>query len=139
MKKLISTYREPLSYLFFGVATTVVNYAVYFLARNIFQIDFKISNLLAWFFSVLFAFITNKRWVFQSKTNTRPAFFKELGLFYWYRILSLAIDMGLMIALISGLHWSDFWAKTLTQIVVIVANYFFSKFLIFKKKEAAGK
>lgn len=130
----LKKHREVINYLFFGVATTVVNYVVYFLATKTFSLDFKLSNLLAWFFSVLFAFITNKLWVFQSKTASRRLFFKELGLFYWYRVLSLFIDMGLMMLLISGLHWPDFWAKTLTQVVIVAANYLFSKWFIFKKR-----
>lgn len=135
MLKLFHKYREVLLYLFFGAATTIVNYLVYFGALDWLHWDYRPSNVLAWFLSVLFAFFTNKFFVFQSKTTTPKHFLKEGLLFYWYRALSFVIDMGMMILLISGMHWSDFAAKTLTQIVVIAMNYFFSKFLIFKEND----
>ena len=66
----------------------------------------------------------------------KAGFFKEMGLFYWYRILSFVADMGLMILLIDGIHFSSFWAKMITQVVVVILNYFFSKFFILKKKRS---
>lgn len=129
----LKKYREVLSYLFFGLLTTLVNYLVYFLCVKNFGWDFRISNFLAWFFSVLFAFITNKWWVFNSHTPHKNDFFKEAGLFYFYRLLSLLWDMLLMIVLISGLHLGDFWSKTITQVTVVLLNYIFSKWFIFKK------
>lgn len=131
--KIIQKNRELIAYLFFGVLTTLVNYLVYFFSKDTFHWDYRLANGVAWFFSVLFAFFTNKFWVFQSHTLAWQKFFKEFLLFYWYRILSLVIDMGLMIVLIDTFRWTDFWAKTCTQILVILANYLFSKLFIFKK------
>ena len=133
MKELIQKYREVITYLFFGVATTLVNIGVFFICRNLLQIDYKISNTIGWFLSVLFAFITNKYFVFESKHENSTALVKEVLLFYWYRILSFAIDMSMMILLVEYLHTGDFLAKMVTQVLVIVLNYFFSKFFIFKK------
>ncbi|MBO0469621.1 GtrA family protein [Enterococcus sp. DIV0242_7C1] len=134
MKELFHKYKEVISYLVFGVATTVVNIVVFFICKDLFGIDYKISNTIGWFLSVLFAFFTNKYFVFASQHVDLRAFFKEMLLFYWYRILSFVIDMALMVLMIEWLHISDFWAKMVTQVVVIVLNYFFSKFLIFKNK-----
>jgi putative flippase GtrA len=134
LKELFHKYKEVISYLVFGVATTVVNIAVFFICKDVFGIDYKISNAIGWFLSVLFAFFTNKYFVFASQHVNLLAFFKEMILFYWYRILSFVIDMALMVVMIEWLHISDFWAKMVTQVVVIVLNYFFSKFFIFKKK-----
>ncbi|MFK4567433.1 GtrA family protein [Enterococcus sp. UD-01] len=134
MKKLFQQYQEMISYLFFGAATTLVNMGVFFICTNLFAIDYKISNAIGWFLSVLFAFFTNKYFVFSSKHENIGGFLKEMLLFYWYRVLSFVIDMGMMIVMIDYLHISDFWAKLITQVVVIVLNYFFSKFFIFKKK-----
>lgn len=131
---LLKKYQEVLAYLFFGVLTTLVNYLVYFLCLKTFGWDFRLSNFLAWFFSVLFAFITNKWWVFRSATPEKKAFLTEAGLFYFYRLISLVWDMLLMIVLISGLHLGDFWAKTITQVTVVLLNYVFSKWFIFKKR-----
>ena len=135
MKELFRKYREVLAYLFFGGATTVVNLVVFFVCQNVLGLDYKISNAISWFLSVLFAFFTNKYWVFASKHESIAGFFKEMGLFYWYRILSFVADMGLMILLIDGIHFSSFWAKMITQVVVVILNYFFSKFFIFKEKK----
>ena len=134
VKEMIQKHREVLGYLFFGVATTLVNMGVCFICNNALQIDYKVSNAIGWFISVLFAFVTNKYFVFESKHEDKTGFFKEMVLFYWYRILSFIIDMAMMIVLIDYLHTGDFWAKMVTQVVVVVLNYFFSKFFIFKKE-----
>ncbi|WP_086444174.1 GtrA family protein [Candidatus Enterococcus lemimoniae] len=134
MKELFHKYKEVISYLVFGVATTIVNILVFFLCKDVLGIDYKISNTIGWFLSVLFAFFTNKYFVFASNHEDFGSFVKEMLLFYWYRILSFVVDMALMILMIEVLHISDFWAKMVTQVAVVVLNYFFSKFLIFKKK-----
>lgn len=137
MLSLFNKYREIILYLVFGVATTVVNYIVYFLLRDSFNISYMWSIFFAWLISVLFAFVTNKSIVFHSKTFSVSAYFKEMVIFYWYRILSLLIEMAMMYILIDWLHSNEFIAKTITQVVVIALNYVFSKLFIFKptKKE----
>lgn len=134
MKELFHKYKEVISYLFFGVATTIVNLVVFFVCKDILGIDYKISNAIGWFLSVLFAFFTNKYFVFASKHQNLGTFFREMLLFYWYRVLSFVVDMALMILMIEMMNISDFWAKMVTQVAVVVLNYFFSKFFIFKKK-----
>ena len=132
MKDLFLKYREVIAYLFFGVATTVINLIVYFVCTDVFLIDYKWSNVISWFLSVLFAFFTNKYFVFQSTNSSRQSFLKELVLFYWYRILSFVIDMGVMLLLIEVIHAPNVFAKLVTQVIVVVLNYFFSKFFIFR-------
>lgn len=139
MSTLLHKYREVILYLIFGVATTAVNYVVYFLFRGPFHISYMWSNLFAWFFSVLFAFVTNKRIVFRSQTFSFGAYAKEMGLFYWYRLLSLGIDMAMMYILIGWLHMNELIAKTITQVVIIVLNYVFSKLFIFKPTKMESK
>ncbi|MGX7148313.1 GtrA family protein [Enterococcus ureasiticus] len=134
MKELFHKYKEVISYLVFGVATTIVNLVIFFICKDILGIDYKISNAIGWFLSVLFAFFTNKYFVFVSNHEDISSFIREMLLFYWYRILSFVVDMALMILMIEWMHISDFWAKMLTQVAVVVLNYFFSKFFIFKKK-----
>jgi len=134
LKELFHKYKEVISYLVFGVATTIVNILVFFLCKDVLGIDYKISNTIGWFLSVLFAFFTNKYFVFASNHEDFGSFVREMLLFYWYRILSFVVDMALMILMIEVLHISEFWAKMVTQVAVVVLNYFFSKFFIFKKK-----
>lgn len=123
---------EVFIYLFFGGLTTVVNFVVFFLAKDLAHLSLVPSNTLAWIGAVLFAFVTNKLWVFHSKTETPAELAVEFGKFIFYRILSYVLDMGAMLLLINVLHVGDFWSKLITQILVVVANYVFSKLFIFK-------
>ncbi|MCF1617257.1 GtrA family protein [Tetragenococcus koreensis] len=140
MRQLIEKLKEDkrlqeiITYLFFGVMTTAVNFVTFFLARNLFIWNLVISNTFSWVLSVLFAFATNKKWVFKSKTTSSRHFFSELSKFFFYRIVSFGIDMGCMLLFIDGFHMGEFWAKLVTQIIIVVANYVFSKFLIFTSK-----
>ncbi|MEI2427380.1 GtrA family protein, partial [Priestia megaterium] len=93
------------------------------------------STVLAWVISVLFAFITNKKYVFSSKSYTLSAVFREGLLFIIYRILSLGIDLLIMFIAIQILNMDDLVAKVIANILVIVVNYMVSKFHIFKTKE----
>jgi len=136
LKELFLKYKEVIAYLFFGVATTLVNIGVYFICTDVLSLDYRVSNGISWFLSVLFAFYTNKYFVFQSKGEGQKSFWKEMLLFYWYRILSFAIDMAVMILLVEVLKAPDLFAKLVTQVIVVVLNYFFSKFFIFKKKSS---
>lgn len=125
---------EVFTYLFFGGLTTVVNFVVYFIARDLLGLSMVIANSFAWLLSVIFAFVTNKVWVFHSQTEGLGELLSELGKFIFYRGLSYVLDMATMILLIDLLHMGDFFAKLITQVLVIIANYLFSKLFIFNKK-----
>lgn len=140
VRKKIQTFLENkqlweiFSYLFFGGLTTVVNLLVFFCARNIFQANLVFSNSLAWLLSVLFAFVTNKRWVFRSETQGKAAYLLELGKFMFYRVVSYFLDMGTLLLLVQVIHTGDLVAKIVSQVVVVLANYLFSKWFIFTGK-----
>ena len=125
-------YREGLSYLFFGGCTTITNILVFMILRY-FHIDLYISNGIAWFVAVLFAFITNKLFVFESKGTGFKKTMKECISFFGFRILSLLFDMGIIYLMIDVLGCGDFISKLLSNIFVIIINYVFSKLFIFKK------
>lgn len=131
----VLTNREIMSYLVFGVLTTVVNYIVYFACTRLFHIDYLVSNGLAWILAVLFAFVTNRRWVFQSEAEGFSEVFVEGVRFFGGRVASLILDMAIMYVGISlmGLGDYDFWVKTVSQVAVIVSNYAISKFFVFRK------
>lgn len=132
MIDLIKKYRELLLYLVFGVLTTIVNIGTYYICKKI-GIDYQISNIIAWVCSVAFAFITNKMYVFESDKTDSKTLLKELSSFFSFRLLSLAIDMGCMYVLIEILSTNDMIAKIISNIIVVIANYIFSKLFIFKK------
>ncbi|MDY3052012.1 MAG: GtrA family protein [Ndongobacter sp.] len=135
MKNILNKYRELITYLIFGVLTTLVNYVVYFVATRILRIDYLPANGLAWIISVLFAYWTNRKWVFQSTARGFRAIAPEAGRFIGGRVSSLILDMGIMYIGITlmGLGAYDFWVKTVSQVVVIVANYVISKYFVFQK------
>lgn len=127
-------FREMLSYLFFGVLTTSVNIiSFYFLDKT--SIDVYISNFIAWCLSVLFAFVTNRLFVFKSQNKKFIAFFKECYSFFFFRVLSLGIDMFFMYLLISILQFNKLFSKILVSVIIVVLNYIFSKLFIFKDKK----
>ena len=125
-------YYEVLSYLVFGGLTTLVNIVAFFVLRK-FNIEIYISNVIAWILSVLFAFITNKLFVFESKNKSKKENVRELVSFFGFRILSLIFDMGFMYLLIQVLNVNELISKIISNVLVIILNYVFSKLFIFRK------
>lgn len=126
--------KEILWYGFFGVLTTLVNIISFYLLDKT-GMNVYLNNFIAWFLSVLFAFVTNKLFVFNSKSLDKKVIMKEVISFFFFRILSLGIDMAGMYICISMMNMNRMISKVLMNVVVIVANYIFSKIFIFKKKE----
>ncbi|MDT2638905.1 GtrA family protein [Enterococcus dongliensis] len=126
---------EVFIYLFFGGLATVVNIVTFALAYQVFHLNWPISNTISWIFSVLFAFVTNKVWVFQSKTENFKELVWEFSKFVFARMISFGMDMATMYLFIDLLHTGNLIAKLITQIIVVIANYIFSKVFIFKKVE----
>ena len=126
---------EAFIYLFFGGLATIVNIVTFSISFQVFQLSWPVSNAISWICSVLFAFVTNKIWVFQSKTDSIKGLTWEFSKFLFARIVSFGMDMACMYLFIDLLHTGNLFAKIITQVVVVVANYFFSKVFIFKKVE----
>lgn len=125
-------YREVLLYLVFGGLTTILNIVSFYILRKL-CIDLQISNVIAWVVSVLFAFVTNKLFVFESKNKSKKENTKEMFSFFGFRIVSLGFDIGFMYLLVSILNINEMISKVLSNILVIILNYIFSKLFIFKK------
>lgn len=138
-KNHISWYnktKEILWYGFFGVLTTLVNIISFYLLDKT-GMNVYINNFIAWFVSVLFAFVTNKLFVFNSKSLNPKVLVKEVGSFFFFRLLSLGIDMIGMYVCISLLNFGKMLSKVFMNIIVIIANYIFSKLFIFKPKKSS--
>ncbi|WP_262316073.1 GtrA family protein [Lacticaseibacillus parakribbianus] len=125
-------HREPLLYLWFGAWTTVVNIAVFWLAQHGLGWHWAAANFWAWSAAVLFAFATNRRYVFAVSTRGAWAVARELARFVLARLATLGLDYLCMWGLIAGLHAGDLGAKLVTQVVVVLANYALSKWLVFR-------
>ena len=123
--------KELIMYFIFGVLTTVVNFVVYLLFARFLNVNYLISNVLAWFFSVLFAYVTNRIWVFESKNSN---ILKEMSLFFGGRIFSGVVDTALMYLLIGILAVGDVISKIIIQVIVVILNYVISKIIVFKDK-----
>lgn len=131
---LFVKYKQTILYLIFGVLSTIVNILTYaFCTRNL-NIEFLISNWIAWIVAVLFAYITNKFFVFESKKINIKFLIKELSSFVSCRLLSGIIEMILMYTMISLMSLNDFIVKIITNVVVVILNFIFSKLIIFKNK-----
>lgn len=133
--ELLKKYKEVIMYLIFGVLTTVINIVGFYIFTRFCSMNLYVSNVIAWIVAVTFAFITNKLYVFESKDRNMGTLLKEGISFFGFRLLSLGFDMGFMVVAVEWLHINDMIAKVVSNVVVIVLNYAFSKVFIFKKKE----
>ena len=135
IKGLYLQYKEVINYLIFGVLATIVNFVSYFIFARILKIDEVISSGLSWLVSVLFAYTTNKIFVFESKTKTAKEFLKEMASFFLARIISgITCDVGTFALMVKVFKINDIFSKIVTQIMVVILNYILSKFVVFKKK-----
>lgn len=135
MRDIFKKYREIISYLFIGVLTTLVSLVSYYILTTLFlspdnAISLQIANIISWIISVLFAYITNRKYVFLSSDKN---ILNEFGKFTLSRVTTLLIDMALMFIFVSILHFNDKLIKLIVQVVIIVLNYIFSKLLVFRK------
>ncbi len=139
IKELYTKYKEIINYLVVGGLTTVVSLATYYLLvftvlnpEN--PVQLQIANVISWIAAVTFAYFTNRRFVFESKTKGAEQR-KEVISFFSARVGTLLMDMGIMYLGVTVLHFNDKIVKLVVQVVVTVANYVLSKLLVFKKKK----
>ena len=142
--------REILSYLLFGALTTLVSLVTFWLPDKLFSLigyqgvvhyvtgseknfAYIEANVISWICAVLFAFVTNKRFVFESKATDKKTVLRELVTFVGGRLATLLIDTGLMVLFVTALSFPEMAAKIVVQVVVVVLNYFISKWIVFRK------
>lgn len=130
---LLVKHRDIISYLFFGVLTTIVNYLVYIPLYHVLGISATISNISAWIVSVLFAFFTNKTFVFQSRDWSAGVVIPEIWKFVGARIGSGLLDTAIIFVTVDLMAWNGIVMKLVTSILVIVLNYISNKLIVFKK------
>lgn len=125
--------KETFWYLFFGVLTTLINFITYYIFNIALSFSAGISTTIAFIISVIFAYITNKTWVFNSKKHKIIELVKEISLFFAARIFTYFFDLILMIIFVDKLHYNSVICKLIVNILVIILNYIFSKLIVFKK------
>lgn len=130
--------KETILYIVFGIVTTMINIVVATLCYQNLSVSSPellnmTSNCIGWILAVLFAFITNKLFVFESRHKKGTAVLTELLLFIAARLFSLGMELLFMYLLVDLFHRDYVWSKILMNIAVIILNYLFSKLFIFKK------
>ena len=130
--EMTKKYKETILYLIFGVLSTVVNIVTYVFFSMVVGLNYLVANLIAWIMAVFFAYITNKFWVFGSKEIKFNYVLKEISSFVGCRLFSGGIEMLIMFIMISVLNINDFVVKIITNVIVVILNYIFSKLLIFR-------
>lgn len=166
MKNLWKKYREIILYLIFGVLTTLVGVGSYFIILKLAEVGLGIdpdqpsyygarvvAQILQWVLAVLFAYFTNKRWVFRAEGGSEP---RRLAAFFGARLFSLGVDTAVTFGTVFLLNLAgyqtvvlgtegasisltaDLWSKVAAAVVVIVVNYLLSKFIVFKKEKKNG-
>ncbi|MDD5791862.1 MAG: GtrA family protein [Erysipelotrichaceae bacterium] len=134
IRELFNKYQEVISYLFFGVLTTVVNYIIYFSLNAVLGEDlYLVNNVVAWAGAVIFAFVVNKFFVFKKKSKNSAELIKEMTSFALARLASLGIEEIILFIGMSLLKLNGTIVKLAAQVIVVILNYFFSKFFIFRK------
>ena len=138
MNKIIEIYKrhkEIINYVIVGGLTTVVSMALFYGSTWTFldgnnPIELQIANVISWVGAVLFSYIANRLFVFESKN---PKIFKEITAFVSSRVVTLLLDMGTMFLLSSVLHINYNFSKIVAMVLVTVGNYVISKIFVFKK------
>ena len=134
MVEVLKKYKELIMYLIFGGLTTLVSLLIYYLLvytilnPNV-ALELQIANILSWAGAVIFAYITNRKFVFASKSKKVKT---EASKFVLSRITTLLMDMLIMFVFVTLFHLNDKVIKIISQVVVIVSNYLFSKLLVFR-------
>ena len=134
LRLLIEKYWDILSYLFFGVLTTIVNYVVYLPCYNLLGLSAVVSNGIAWVVAVAFAYLTNKPFVFKSNDWSAKTVVPELSRFVGCRIGSGLAESLILLLAVDILGWNGNLWKLLTNVLVVILNYIGSKLLVFRNK-----
>lgn len=134
LRALLRAHRELVSYVFWGVMTTLVNYAAYFLLTRGLGVYYLTANVIAWAVSVLFAYFTNKLFVFRSTDWAWRVALRELWQMVASRLFSGALELGILWLFVDVLRLPDAPVKLLANVVVVVVNYVLSKWVVFKKR-----
>lgn len=139
--------KSVLLYLFFGGLTTLVSIFTFWLAELFIRSDFNVSifgsmystkvvlsNAISWICAVLFAFFTNRIWVFNSPTDSWTGFFKQMAAFFGGRFATFLLETAILVVFVSILNFNEMLMKIIAQLVVLVSNYVISKLIVFRKR-----
>lgn len=138
-KEIWKKYKQYILYLFFGGVTTLVSWASFYVCARLLYIPTVPSNVISWILAVAAAYVTNRKWVFESTATGFRRVIKEIISFTVSRLLSLGVETLLLWITVDICGWNDMLMKVIISIAVIIINYIFSKFLVFKPGEETGR
>ena len=144
--------KEVVLFVVFGLLTTAVSMLSFWIFNKLFSFAgwsgvlhlflksgkdyaYMDANVLSWVCAVTFAFITNKLFVFESKSWEKKNTLREAGSFFGARLFSLLVDEGLMLLFVSAIGMKKMWAKLIVQVIIVIINYVLSKAFVFRKKQ----
>ena len=137
LKKIYKEHKEIINYLIVGVLTTIVSLGIYYLLTFTIlnpnnAIQLQVANVISWIGAVIFAYFTNRKFVFESKEKNM---LKDASKFAISRVGTLLMDMLIMFVTVNLMNIQHWIAKLIVQVVVTILNYIFGKFLVFNKKK----
>lgn len=136
LKALFFKYKELILYIFFGGLTTLVNWGMYWLLNDVVHMHYLWATAIAYISSVLFSYVTNRIWVFESKVHGFKGILAEMTKFFMSRGFTFLLDLFCMYVGVDLLRVNDKLMKLLSNVIVIVVNYILSKLFIFRKKDS---
>lgn len=135
IKDIYNKYKEIINYLIFGFLTTLISLITYYVLtisllnpKNSLQL--QVANIASWCVGVLFAYFTNRKYVFNSENKDK---LKEFITFTGARVTTLLLDMAIMFIFVTLLKGNDKLFKIISQVLVIISNYVLSKLIVFKR------
>ena len=134
LRSYFVAYKEIILYLFFGGLAFLVSIGTYGFFNQIMGMHELVANVISWIITVLFAFFTNRLWVFDAPVDSLIDFFKQMAFFFSGRLVTLLIEEVILFGFISCLSFPSMSVKIIAQVVVIVLNYVISKVVVFRKK-----
>ena len=139
VREILHRYGDMIPYLVFGGLTTAVNIAVYWILAHLCRLGVMGSTVIAWILSVIFAYVTNRRWVFHSDALGLQAICREMASFFSCRLATGIVDWGCMLVFADMLGWWDLGVKVTANVMVIILNYLASKWVIFRHADEHEK
>lgn len=133
--------RKLLRYAFFGVCTTLVNFLMFALLKDMLSLELNLSNVIAVITSILFAYITNKLFVFRSRTESSGSLLREMISFFTARGITMLIEVGSIFLIHTVLHVDEaysFYSKGAINVLVLILNFVFSQWFVFRGKGRRG-
>ncbi len=127
-------HKEVLLYLFFGGLTFVISVATYAYFNVVLGLNELVANIISWVVAVLFAFVTNRIWVFSAPTKTVVELIKQMVSFVGGRVITLILEEIILLIFITWLGFPSMVVKIVAQVIVIVSNYVISKLFVFRTK-----